>query len=381
MKKVLVVHNKYQNIGGEDISVDEEIKLLSKFYTVETIYFENSVDGFLNLFSNLLFSNNKKSNRIFKNKVEEFKPDVIYIHNTWFKASLGIFKISKKKNIKTILKIHNFRYHCTKSHLSKKHVDKNNFCEACGFDRKKYKIYNKYFDDSYLKSFFVNLYGKRYIKLINDDSLHIILLTNFHKNFMKKNNYKNKQLYVIPNYILPLSNSEHSDMNYIVYAGRVSEEKGLEELIDSFLNSNSEMLLKIIGDGPLLKSLKENFKNKNIEFLGGISNDETIKIINNSQAVVTATKLYEGQPTLLSEASALGVASIFPETGGIAEFFPENYELSFEQHNYKELKNIFNTLSQTKDLKTIGKENKRFYFENFNEDNYIKKMEKIINDE
>ena len=84
---------------------------------------------------------------------------------------------------------------------------------------------------------------------------------------------------------------------------------------------------------------------------------------------------------MLSEASALGVASIFPETGGIAEFFPENYELSFEQHNYKELKNIFNTLSQTKDLKTIGKENKRFYFENFNEDNYIKKMEKIINDE
>ena len=128
MKKVLVVHNKYQNIGGEDISVDEEIKLLSKFYTVETIYFENSVDGFLNLFSNLLFSNNKKSNRIFKNKVEEFKPDVVYIHNTLFKASLGIFKISKKKNIKTILKIHNFRYHCTKSHLSKKHVDKNNFC-------------------------------------------------------------------------------------------------------------------------------------------------------------------------------------------------------------------------------------------------------------
>ena len=26
MKKILVVHNKYQNIGGEDISVNEEIK-------------------------------------------------------------------------------------------------------------------------------------------------------------------------------------------------------------------------------------------------------------------------------------------------------------------------------------------------------------------
>ena len=379
MKKILVVHNKYQNIGGEDISVYEEIKLLSQLYKVETIYFENSAKGFLNLIFTFLFSNNPKSNRILKNKIEEFNPDVVYIHNTWFKASLGIFKISKKMNIKTILKIHNFRYHCTKSHLAKNHVDKNNFCGACGFNRKKYKIYNKYFDGSFLKSFFVNLYGKRYIKVINDDSLHVILLTNFHKNFIKKNNYKNKQIHVIPNYIFPSNNNENNDMNYIVYAGRVSKEKGLEELIDSFINSNSEMLLKIIGDGPLLKNLKEKYKNKNIEFLGGLENNEAIKIISNSRAVVSATTLYEGQPTLLCEASALGIASIFPETGGIPEFFPKNYELSFQQYNYKELKNIFNKLDQTKDLKKIGKENKQFYFENFNADNYIKKMEKIIN--
>ena len=130
----------------------------------------------------------------------------------------------------------------------------------------------------------------------------------------------------------------------------------------------------------LLKNLKENYKNKNIEFLGGLNNDETLEIISKSKAVVTATKLYEGQPTLLCEASALGIPSIFPETGGIAEFFPKNYDLSFEQHNYKELKNIFNTLNQSKDLKAIGKENKQFYFENFNEDNYLKKMEKLIND-
>ena len=50
MKKVLVVHNKYQNIGGEDISVYEEIKLLSKFYNVETIYFENRVDNIFSLY-------------------------------------------------------------------------------------------------------------------------------------------------------------------------------------------------------------------------------------------------------------------------------------------------------------------------------------------
>ena len=31
MKKVLVIHNKYQNIGGEDTSVENEIKILKIF--------------------------------------------------------------------------------------------------------------------------------------------------------------------------------------------------------------------------------------------------------------------------------------------------------------------------------------------------------------
>ena len=34
MKKILIVHNKYQNIGGEDIAVENEIEILKKYYKV-----------------------------------------------------------------------------------------------------------------------------------------------------------------------------------------------------------------------------------------------------------------------------------------------------------------------------------------------------------
>ena len=56
---------------------------------------------------------------------------------------------------------------------------------------------------------------------------------------------------------------------------------------------------------------------------------------------MTATKLYEGHPRLLSEASALGTLSIYPSFGGMDEFFPENYEFAFQQFNYDDLKNKF----------------------------------------
>ena len=45
MKKILVVHNKYKLVGGEDIAVDNEILFLSKFYDVETLFFENKINN------------------------------------------------------------------------------------------------------------------------------------------------------------------------------------------------------------------------------------------------------------------------------------------------------------------------------------------------
>ena len=44
MKKVLVIHNKYQNIGGEDTSVENEIKILKNFFEVEVLYFNNKLE-------------------------------------------------------------------------------------------------------------------------------------------------------------------------------------------------------------------------------------------------------------------------------------------------------------------------------------------------
>ena len=55
--------------------------------------------------------------------------------------------------------------------------------------------------------------------------------------------------------------------------------------------------------------------------MGFLPNEEVLQYISKSTAVVTATKLYEGHPRLLSEASALGTLSIYPSFGGMDEFF------------------------------------------------------------
>ena len=57
----------------------------------------------------------------------------------------------KEKNIQTILKIHNFRYFCTKNFFHKNHIQKNEICSACGQLSSRYRIFNKYFFPFFIK--------------------------------------------------------------------------------------------------------------------------------------------------------------------------------------------------------------------------------------
>jgi glycosyltransferase involved in cell wall biosynthesis len=194
---------------------------------------------------------------------------------------------------------------------------------------------------------------------------------------------KQDNIFVLPNFIevLPKSKSEN-DEEYIVYAGRISKEKGVEELIRSFVDSTLvKVKLKIIGDGPELTEFKKKYENENVIFLGEMENKEVLKLISNSKAVVTATKLYEGQPTLLCEASSMGIVSIFPRTGGISEFFPEQYPFAFKQFDYRDLTQKLSSLQNYENHNSIGENNMEFIANYLSKELLAEKFKELINEE
>ena len=156
--------------------------------------------------------------------------------------------------------------------------------------------------------------------------------------------------------------------------------KKVKELIEAFNKLNLKETVKIIGNGPDKNKLIKYNQNPNVEFIDFLLNEKILELIKNSIAVVTATKLYEGQPTLLREASAMGIPSIFPRTGGINEFFPENYQLTYEQFNYDDLKEKMINVVDLSIRKKIGNDNKIFLEKLLNRNEIIKKIENLVHE-
>ena len=149
---------------------------------------------------------------------------------------------------------------------------------------------------------------------MKSNDIQILVLNKFSKQRMEKlrNSGENISIFYNPLDIKNLQRGKYNpNSSYVVYAGRLSEPKGLTELLNTWKEVNLKNIkLKIIGTGDIKDQLEHKFKGKNIEFLGSMSNSEAVNEIRNSRAVITATKMYEGQPRLLNEASAMGLSLI-----------------------------------------------------------------------
>ena len=149
-------------------------------------------------------------------------------------------------------------------------------------------------------------------------------------------------------------------------------------MISTFISCNFDNIeLKIVGNGPLLSNLKSKYNNLNIKFLGEKTNEEVLTLISQSKAVVTATKLYEGQPMLLCEASSMGIPSIFPRTGGVSEYFPKDYKLSFNQFDYGDLKKKLELIKKQELVLETGKENFDFISSYLNKQKLLDQFQRV----
>jgi glycosyltransferase involved in cell wall biosynthesis len=125
--------------------------------------------------------------------------------------------------------------------------------------------------------------------------------------------------------------------NYFTFIGRLSEEKGIMDLLEVFKDLKY-IDLKIFGDGPLKDKISTHIKQeklKNIELMGFITGKIKIDSIYNSKANIISSICNESASIILMECLKLGTPVIGSNMGAIPEFIKDGYNGYI--YNYRDL--------------------------------------------
>ena len=118
---------------------------------------------------------------------------------------------------------------------------------------------------------------------------------------------------------------EVSERPYFLYFGRLSQEKGVDLLIDAFSSVSARLSnweLVIAGDGPALDALKSRVPDSaeaRIRFLGHQSGESLSRLVSGASFACVCSRWYENMPYSVLEALAAGVPVIGANLGGIPE--------------------------------------------------------------
>lgn len=110
----------------------------------------------------------------------------------------------------------------------------------------------------------------------------------------------------------------------LLYAGRLSEEKGVGLLLEA-ARDLSGLQLRIAGDGPLAEPLRAA-ASQNVRFLGRLSADELSRELARCWAVAVPSTWYENAPLAVLEAFAAARPVLVSDHGGLVELVDDARE-------------------------------------------------------
>jgi len=399
--KVLIIQKFFYRSGGAEVVAFELAKLLRanghqviefsmkdernepsaySDYFIKNINY-NKREGFfsdLKKFFKFLFS--FEAQKKLKALVEKEKPDIAHVHNVSFYLTPSIFFTLKKLKVPIVRTLHDYRLICPNSIL----FTKGSICEKCKF----HKYYNcfryKCVKNDAVFSFMamLNMYLHKLILKSYDQIDFFIspskfLISKFQEWGMDISKFK--QLYNFMD--LQKLQPSQSLGEGIIFAGRLSPEKGILSLLAAMKNL-PQIKLQIAGEGPQKKDLENFIKENhliNVELLGYKKQSELHDLIKASKLVIVPSIWYENNPLSILEAFSFGKPVIGTDLGGMAELISNGQNgLVYKLGDIQDLTNKISNLYNNNELVAqMGRNARQFVEENCDPQTHLQQILQI----
>jgi glycosyltransferase involved in cell wall biosynthesis len=238
--------------------------------------------------------------------------------------------VARKYKIPVVMHVHDYKLICPNYKL----FTENKVCYRCLGQRYCQATIHKCFRGSRLASLLVSveMYIHHKLLRIYEKSVnHYIAPSEFMAKTLSDFSYPTKNLTVLYNFVdekLLQTKINLVTDNYLLYYGRLSDEKGIFTLIgamDKVADKNLKLI--IAGDGPALDKLKREAwafnLGKRVAFVGAKFGDDLNDLINRAKAVIIPSVWLENMPFVLLESLALGKIVIASNIGGLPEIISD----------------------------------------------------------
>ena len=188
--------------------------------------------------------------------IEQEHPDIVHINLVHRHITLSIVRAIKKYNIPIVFTIHDLNCICPNHEM----LVNGHVCEKCLHGRYSNCIKNKCVKGSTAKSTLAAIEATNYKRMkIYDDIDLYITPSYFYKKKLEESGIIHSEIIHIKNF-LP-TDTVYSDNNpdngYLLYFGRISEEKGVLTLVKAVEKLENNIPLIILGTGPIEDEIKE----------------------------------------------------------------------------------------------------------------------------
>lgn len=317
--RILIIHNHYQDPGGEDAVVAQEAHLLAETESIEVLAFQNR-KGWRGLWQTLWSPWNLWAGQRVKRTIMRYQPDLIHIHNLHYAVGPIAIRIAKQQNIPVVMTLHNYRLLCPSATLF---YNGGLFTDSLHTQFPWRAIRLGVHSHSRLKTFWLATTIWLHKKLGTWQMVdRYVTLTDFAKQLFVDSSFPiSPDKYITkPNFVMPPKQgnlSKHQGRtDRFLFIGRLTQEKGIHVLLEAF--ADTEFPLQIAGDGPLRNHVLETAKTfPNITYLGPLDRTAIDQHLTSCTALLFPSIWYEGMPMTLIEAFALGTPVIASDLGAM----------------------------------------------------------------
>lgn len=246
--------------------------------------------------------------------IREFHPEVAHLHNTYHQLSPSILWTLRKHGVRVVMTLHDYKLISPNYSL----LVRGRIWDFTSGWR---AIFDRAVQDSTLKSLVcaVEQWLHRFIGSFGKVDAYLAP-----SRFLIEKFQAAGFPYPIAQVVQPIrpfpAPPAAGNGDYLLYIGRLSEEKGVRTLIEAAALMQGDVALKIIGTGPEESILREQAKGiSNVEFLGYQTGEAWERALRGAKALVVPSIWYENMPYVVLEALSRGKPVIATKLGGVPE--------------------------------------------------------------